>query len=185
MRRCSWRGGLVAIAWIASSTWAGVLAVDASPSPVPVHPTITLSVSSGLVGTPVTITGSGFPPAEFVALYIDQSDPYLGFPVRADDQGAFRFDTKMPGTSYDKTGRVNPTKPGPHTICGNTIYPGSTMPVAAMACAPFQVQATPSPSPSPSPGIGNAGASLPEALVALAILIAAATGLLLWTRRSR
>jgi hypothetical protein len=182
MRRFTWLGGLVAIAWIAFSVRAGALAVDASPSPIPVNATITLSVSSGLPGTPFTITGNGFPASEFVALYIDQPVPYLGFPIRADAQGAFRQDTKWPDTSYDSSKRVNPTAPGPHSICGDTGYQGSTQPLAAKACAQFQVQGRAS--PSPTPGVVNTGASLPQVLVALAILIALVVGTVLWMRRS-
>jgi hypothetical protein len=123
---------------------------------------------------------------EIVALYIDQPLPYLDRPgPRADAQGSFRIDIKTPDSNYDPSGRVKPAAPGPHNICGDTAYPGSTQPVAAKACAQFQVQALPS--TSSSPGAGNAtspsGASLPEVLVAMALLLAAVAGMFLWLRR--
>jgi hypothetical protein len=184
MTGVTWMGGLIAAAWMASGAWAGGIALDASPSPRPVAPSITLSVTTGTPGTPLTITGSGFPSSEFVALYIDQSDPYLGLPVRANDQGAFRFDTKWPATqaSYDRTGRVRATAPGPHNVCGDTTYPGNPQPFAAKACAQFTVQGTASPSPTPTV---NSAVSFPTVLVPVAVVIVVAAGLVVWMRRSQ
>jgi hypothetical protein len=158
-----------------------------SPSPITLHPQITLSVTSGLPGTAVTITGSGFPPTEIVALYIDQPGPYLDAPgPRADATGAFHKDIKMPSSNYDSTGRINPTVPGPHDICGDTAYPGSTQPLPARACAKFQVmsESSPSASPSSSPG-ATGGASLPELLGAFAVVVIVGVGAILWMRRSQ
>ena len=126
----------------------------ASPSLVSAaaeQPSITLSATSGPVGAPVTITGAGFPAGEIVALYIDSPGPYLGLPGPvADAQGAFQLSTKMPGKGWDESGKVNPAKPGPHNICGDTTaYPGSSQPVAARACAQFLVVGPVSPQSAP------------------------------------
>ena len=179
IRRLIWLCGLAAVTWMASGALASSLALAASPP----APTITLSVSSGRTGTPVTITGSGWPASELVVLYVDLPDPYLGLPVPADAQGNFRLDTKWPGTNYDTSGHVNPTTPGAHKVCGDTVYPGSTANVPARACAStFEVLA--SASPSPAPAVPSSGASLTELLVALAVLILVIGGTVLWMRRS-
>jgi hypothetical protein len=165
-----------------------------SASPVPVAPTITLSAVSGPPGTPVTITGSGFPAGEIVALYIDQPGPYLDVPgPRADAQGNILKAITMPGSNYDSTGRVKPAVAGPHSICGDTSYP-NPQPIPAKACAEFQVEAVPSPTPtpvagSPTPVAGGAsqtsGASLPEVLAAVVIVLLVAAGAVWWLRRRK
>ena len=174
---------MVAIAWLATSGPAGGLAGTASPSPVTLHPTITLSVSRGVPGTAVTITGTGYPPNEIVALYIDQmGPPFLDVPgPRADPQGAFHIDISMPHANFDSAGRINPALPGPHTICGDTAYPPGQR-ILASACAQFQVEGAPSPSATPS--VESHGTSLPELLGALVVLVVLGVGAFLWMRRS-
>jgi hypothetical protein len=148
---------------------------------------IALSVSSGSEGTAVTISGSGFPPGEVVAIYLDTAGPYLGNPPpgpTANAQGTFQFTFKWPTKNYDSSGRVDPTKVGPHTICGDTAYPNSTQPIPAKACAQFNVVAAPSAIESGRPGTNdNSGAPLIEVLVALAILVAIIAGVAVWIRR--
>ena len=182
MLRSAWLAGWMVIAWLGSGTLAAGLASDASPSPVRIQAAITLSVSSGRPGTPLTITGSGFPPSEFVALYIDKQVPFLGLPIRADAEGVIRDDTKWPGKEYDSSGAVNPTAPGQHSVCGNTAYQGSNQPIASNACANFMVEAVAS--PSAAAGGSGGGASLPEILVALAIVVVIVGGTVLWVRRA-
>jgi hypothetical protein len=146
---------------------------------------ITLSVDSGVPGTPVTITGTGFPPGEIVALYIDAPGPYLGSPgPRADASGSFRKDIKWPGRDYDydRTGHVNPTKPGVHTLCGDTAADaGSPPPISAKACARFQVLSPPTAAATASP----TGAPISEILFAVAILAVIAVGATLWIRSTK
>jgi hypothetical protein len=160
----------------------GLIALSADATP-----TITLSSTSGTPGTTVTVSGNGFPAGEIVALYIDSPNPYIGNPPpgpRADDQGAFQNTFTWPGGNYDSSHSVDPTKPGPHQVCGDTGYPGSQQPLSAKACAAFVAIAIPSPSPPTSyPGPGQL-ISVPELLVGFAILIAAAVGAVLWLRRS-
>jgi hypothetical protein len=180
--RVTWIGGLIAVAWMSSGAWAGGIGLDVSPSPSKPVATITLSVTTGTPGTPLTITGSGFPSSEFVAIYIDLPDPYMGFPIRANDQGAIRFDTKWPATNafYDRTGRVKAAAPGPHSVCGDTTYPGNPQPFAAKACAPFTVHATASPSAAPTV---SSAVSFPAVLVPVGVVIVVAAGLIVWMRR--
>ncbi len=154
----------------------------------PGSPTITLSVQSGPPGTALTITGSGFPAGEIVAIYMDLANPYLGFPgPRADAQGSFQLAITTPGKDYG-SGRVDATKVGPHQICGDTAYPGSSQPVAAKACAQFIVEAAPSPTPSIAvshPPTAPTGLSIRFAVIAFGILIAIAAGAVVWMRRSQ
>src|SRR2546428_11530218 len=98
---------------------------DASPTPV-LAPSITLSVTSGKPGTPVKISGSGFPPGEIVALYVDLADPYIGSSPpgpRADAQGKIQDSFLWPDQKYDAHHRVDPSKTRPHLVCGDTAYP--------------------------------------------------------------
>lgn len=161
------------------------LALDSSPSPT--SPTITLSVTTGPPGTAVTITGSGFPPQEFVALYIDQPVPYLGTPgPRADAEGAFAFQIKWPDQTYDVAHKVNPATGGVHTVCGDTSYGGISQQYPAKACTQF-VAVGPRPSPtaqSPAPSTPSSrGAGLPEVIGAIAVLLALAVGAVWFLRR--
>jgi hypothetical protein len=144
-----------------------------------------VSVDSGPPGTAVTIRGTGYPPGEVVALYIDAAGAYIGQPgPRADAQGGFRKDFIWPGKEYDTTGRVDPSSPGPHNVCGDTTYPGSSQSVAAKACAVFQV--TTSSSPAPLAGTRPQEAPISLALFAFGIILAAlAVGGVLWMWRSR
>jgi hypothetical protein len=182
IQRLTYLGGLLATAWLASTA---PVHADVSPSPITLNPTITLSVTSGLPGTAVTITGTEFPPLEIVALYIDQPGPYLDAPgPRADATGAFHKDINMPSSNYDSSGRINPTIPGQHDICGDTAYPGSTQPLPARACAKFQVLAEPS-TPAANSPTASGGASVPELLGAFAVVVVVAIGAILWMRRSQ
>jgi hypothetical protein len=173
MKSLSWIAALVAIAWSAAMPAAGLAASTTDPA-------ITLTVQSGLPGTPLTITGSGFPPGEIVALYIDSAGPYLGNPPpgpRADANGAFQQSITWPGKNYDLSGKVDPTKVGPHDVCGDTTFPNGTQAIAAKACAQFTVNATPTPAAAP-------GIPLPLAVGAFAILIGLGVGAVVWLRRS-
>src|ERR1700724_941127 len=124
---------IAAMAWLVSAPIAGLAATPATPA-------ITLNVQTGPPGTTVTITGKGFPPQEIVAPYIDQAGPFLDVPgPRADDQGAITKSFPWPSRNYDPAGKVNPIVLGPHEVCGDTGYPGSTQPVAVKACAVFTV----------------------------------------------
>jgi hypothetical protein len=171
--------GLVAVASLGPGSSVGAATT----------PTITLSAASGSVGTPVTITGSGFPANEIVALYIDSPALFIGTPgPRADAQGSFTQKITWPGSDYDITRRVDPSKPGPHRVCGDTSYPGITPAAEAQACTEFLVLAGPSPSPSPvasSPPAKPAGAPFPVGLVvAFAVIAVVAIGAVVWLRRS-
>jgi hypothetical protein len=176
-RRLSWLG-LGAVTLIV----LGALTIDLALAASPPAPTITLSFSVGRPGTALTITGSGWPASQLVVLYVDLPAPYLGLPVRADSGGTFRLDTKWPDKHYDTSGRVNPTTPGAHKLCGDTIYPGSTATASARACTSFQVVA--SASPSPAQAVRTSGATIPELLVALAVLLLVIGGTVAWMRRS-
>ena len=103
-------------------------------------PTVTLSVDSGTPGTPVILTGTGFPSGEVIALYIDSPTVYLDAPgPKADTQGGFRESFNWPGKGWDPSGRVDPGAAGTHQVCGDTALPNTTQPVQAKACAPFLV----------------------------------------------
>ena len=174
--------GVVALAGL------GLWALAPGPSLIlaasPPTPTITLSVTSGAVRTPVDIRGSGFPPNMFVALYIDEPSVYIGTPgPKADAQGTFEKSITWPGSDYDVTGHVDPSKPGPHSICGDTSYPGHVPPVEARECVLFVVTSTASPSAKPSPGAAAPGRVTPGEILAAVVLLALAIGTWLYTRR--
>jgi hypothetical protein len=166
---------------------AAMIAVAASVSipaaglaALPGAATITLSAQSGLPGTPLTISGSGFPPLEIVALYIDVPGPYLGNPPpgpRANALGEFQQDITWPDKSYDRSGKVDPTQVGPHNVCGDTTAATLSQALAAKACAQFTVNQHSSPAATP-------GLPIPLALAAFAILIALGVGAVVWMRRS-
>jgi hypothetical protein len=153
---------------------------------------IVLSPTSGTSGTPVTIAGSGFPPGEIVALYIDVAGPYLGFPGPiADAQGGFKQTAAWPAKNYDPGGHVNPISGGSHTVCGDTDYPGSTQQYAVKACAQFTFISVPSPSPSVhatsspnSSAESSSGSPIYAVLAVIAVLGALAIGTFIWSRRS-
>lgn len=160
-------------------------ATDASPSPIPVAQ-LTLNVASGSKGTAVIITGTGFPPGEIVAIYVDAAGPYLANPPpgpTAGAQGNVRVNVTWPGKNYDSSGHVDPTIPGPHTVCGDTAYPGSTQQIPARACAQFQVVAVAS-NPTAPPATSNASLPVGAVLIAFVVLMVLTGGLLLLTRRS-
>ena len=179
-------GRVCGLSAVVCGLWAMALAPSLAFAASPPAPTITLTATSGPVRTPLTIEGSGFPPNELVALYIDEPSVYIGTPgPMADAQGAFHKSITWPGADYDVTGQVNPSTPGVHTICGDTNYPGHNPPLEAKACARFIVISSTSPSPQPSPGRGGpGGASLGEILVVGAILVLVAAGTVMWMRRS-
>src|SRR2546426_10011499 len=158
---------------------------DASPTPA-ATPSITLSVTSGKPGTSITISGSGFPVDEIVALYIDSPEPYIGSSPpgpRADAQGKLRDSFLWPDNKYDPSHRIDPSKAGTHLVCGDTGYPGNDQAIHVKACAQFNEI----PLPSPTPSAGNqpsAAISMPELAVALAILVAVVVGTVIWWRRS-
>ncbi len=148
---------------------------------------IVLSATSGVIGTSITITGTGFPPGEIAALYIDLPSPYLDVPGPLTDvRGGFETTTKWPARNYDATGRVNPTTPGPHLVCGDTGYPGSAQQYAAKACAQFvveQVPPSPTATPTPSPALAS-GPPIYGALAVLGVLVVLGAGAFLLLRRS-
>ena len=149
-------------------------------------PTVTLSVTTGTVGTSVDVTGSGFPPGEIVALYVDAPVASVASTPpgkTADSSGSFHDTFKWPDANYDRSHRINPTTPGVHQVCGDTEGdPNKPQPISANACAAFVVMA---PSPSPSPGGVGSSAGLPEILIALAVFAVVAIGAALWFRRMR
>jgi len=143
------------------------------------NPTVTLSVDSGPPGTALTITGAGFPPGEIVALYIDSPSPFLTLPIQADPQGGFKATATWPGKSYDATGKVDPTKPGTHQVCGDTAYASSNQAVAAKACSPYLV-----PNPPPGPAPSNFPQLAVLSLVAFGVLILGGVVIVLRTRKT-
>jgi hypothetical protein len=167
-----------------SASWRSTAHVETSAA-VPAAQ-LTLSPNSGYSGTPVAISGSGFPPGEIVAIYIDAAGPYLGNPPpgpRADAHGAIQVSIKWPDKSYDPSGHVDPTVVGPHTVCGDTAYPGSSQRVPTRGCAQFNVVAAPvTPTAAPAPA-GN-GFPVGEVLVAFVALMLLSGGVLLLTARS-
>ena len=188
MRRFACVGGLVAVACIAATVRPGGLAFTAPAAAASPQPAITLSVTSGKPGTPVKITGSGFPPEEIVALYIDSPDPYIGNSPpgpRADLQGNFHDSFIWPDKKYDPNHRVDPTTAGAHQVCGDTGYPGNQQPIPVKACAQFDEIPLASPSPSPGAGGTGQGASGPELIAAFGIILAIVVGTVLWMRRPR
>jgi hypothetical protein len=160
-----------------------LLLISASPAP-----SIDLSRTSGTPGTALIIHGTGFPPGEIVALYIDQPDPYLVNPPpgpRAGADGTITESVKWPGKSYDVSHAVDPSKPGVHTVCGDTGYPGNPNTIAVKACAQFTVIGA-SPTPTPLAG-SDGGPSLPLPLpligVAIVVVLALAIGGQIWLQR--
>jgi len=118
-----------------------------------VQPQLTLSQNVGLPGTQITLTATGFPANELIAVYTDTpkdgspadgnvAGPFFGTPgLFADGQGTLEQTVAWPGNG--QFFKVNPTTAGPHTICADTGYPGSTGPDKVKACAQFLVQAPP------------------------------------------
>ena len=178
MRRLTLVFGVLLLAAVAAS-FAAVPTQAAGPS-------LTLSVGTGAAGTPVTITGTGFPPGEIVALYIDSPGPYLDQPgPRADGQGGFSKAITWPDKTYDASHRVDPTRGGTHTVCGDTGYPGSSQTIVVKACAQFVVTATPSPSASPAPSTALVGPPAAAVAVVFAILLVLGAILIFLMRRAR
>jgi hypothetical protein len=157
-----------------------LLLIGATPAPL-----IDLSRTTGMPGTPLIIHGTGFPPGEVVALYIDQPNPYLYLNPppgpRAGADGTITDSLKWPGKFYDVSHVVDPSKPGVHTVCGDTGYPGSNQAVAVKACAQFIVLG---PSPTPGPG-SDQGPSLPLPIIgaAIVVVLGLAIGGQIWMQR--
>jgi hypothetical protein len=158
---------LLLLVWMLGSASAHVQSVP---------PSIIVSPDTGSPGAPVTVSGSGFPPGELVALYMDKEGPFLEAPgPRADPKGNFKT-----------TVTVLPVSSGHHTICGNTTYPRSAQPVAAQACADFTVVggvADASPSASPSPQASAAPRPSPTAFVILIAALVVVAGVTFWLVR--
>jgi hypothetical protein len=119
-----------------------VALADTSPTPsAGAH--VSLSASTGQVGSLVTITGTGFPPNSTVGIYVDDPNSSAASPARlfpggptVDAQGNFQIGVTIPSASF-----------GTHQICADT---GSSK-----ACAPFGVQ----PNLTLSISFGQAGSS--------------------------
>lgn len=149
------------------------------PFASPTSPSITLSPSSARTGAVVIIHGTQFPPGEIVALYIDQPNPYVYVEqppgLRAGADGTINVSIKWPGSSYDVSHAVDPSRPGVHTVCGDTGYPGSSQAVAVKACTQFTVIG---PSPTPTqPVAQDQGPSLPVPVIVAAIVIVLVLGI--------
>jgi hypothetical protein len=186
------RLGLLKRHLIVASLVAGWLLVgtpaNAAQAAQPVSPTITLSPTAGTSGTRVTISGTGFPPGEVVALYIDSPIPFLGNPPpgsTANAQGGFSQTITWPDKNYDPSGRIKPAAIGIHNVCGSTTYPGTTQTSNVQACAVFTVQSGPTPSTSPSPSPSSSGGLVgPSPLtvgivIGILLVLAAITALLM------
>jgi hypothetical protein len=172
--------GLATLLFLVAGSSGAVLPAQAASA------AIVLSIDAGAPGTPVTVSGSGFPPNEVVALYVDSPSVYLEQPGPvADGEGAFQENIKWPGKNYDPSGVIDPSKVGPHNICGDTGYPASTQPIAVKACAQFTAEAAPT-TPTPSPQPGPAIPTLPVSVVLLAmgVLLAVAVVTYWFTRES-
>ncbi|MFI5283085.1 MAG: hypothetical protein ACHQ0J_08145 [Candidatus Dormibacterales bacterium] len=113
-------------------------------------PVLVVTPTSGPPRTTVTVTGSGFPPGELVALYIDTPDIFLGTPgPTADNQGNISG-----GLGY------MPGDAGVHQVCGDTGPPwAGNQPVVLKVCTPITVTGTSLPSPSPLPPIQTSPSS--------------------------
>lgn len=163
---------------------AAAAEVAAAPPSLASTAKISLSIVSGPPGANIVITGSGFPPLEIVALYVDAPNPYLSVPgPRADAQGGFRVGVAYPNVN-DASSGINRTKAGPHQICGDTGYPSSVEPIVAKACTQFTVLPGPSPTPSSVPNPAAPGLPIPAVLIALVVLIVVAGGAFLLVRRT-
>lgn len=159
---------------------------DSTPSAIPAAQ-LALSVASGSTGTPLRISGNGFPPGEIVAIYIDAAGPYVANPPpgpRADAQGTIQVSITWPGKNYDVSNHVDPTIPGPHTVCGDTAYPGSIQRIPARGCAQFIVVPL-SPSPAASPTISSSGFPVGTVFAVFIGVMILAAGILLVTNRSK
>jgi len=103
---------------------------------------ITVSPESGPLGTGVTISGTGFPPNELVALYLDSPNPYFGTPgPGSDERGNFSADSSIPMRAG-----------GIHNVCGDTGLPAfGNQRFAVLVCAHFTITGLDYSSPSPTP----------------------------------
>jgi hypothetical protein len=106
-----------------------------------INQSVSISKTSGLVGSKFELTGTGFPAGEVVAIYPDTPTQYFGTPgVESDSLGSFQFGIDWPARNY-QTYAIDPTTPGPHFVCADTGYPGSNMTIQVRACAQFVIQA--------------------------------------------
>lgn len=172
----------------------------------PFKPTITLSVYSGVPGTHLPITGSGFPAGSVVALYVDSPTYNLSTPGPfADALGNMSSPAVIRGCGWNG----GCLEAGPHQVCGDAIYVGNGPPQSAdaKACVEFTLlspastptsspppaqSSLPSPTPTPSP-LGLAASNSPLAatnvriltVLGILILMAGAGGSILWGIRRR
>lgn len=160
---------ILVVAW----TWVGLsptvaassIATDASPSPS--LATIRLSADSAAPGAHLGITGSGFPPSQVVALYIDNPATHLDVPgPQTDSHGAFERVVNIPNATA-----------GPHQICAAATSQGDPV------CAPLTiVRAAPSASPQSSAPLSPPIS--PLLLIAFGVIFALALIAVFWARRA-
>jgi hypothetical protein len=158
------------------------------------QPKLTVTPDSGRPGTQVTITGSGFPPTEIVALYMDAPNPFFGTPGPVADAGG----------NFSDTGNIPAAAGGTHNVCADTGPPAGNQRFVVLLCTHFTItgldSSSPSPtptpdqsptpsSPSPTPTATPAARSTVSAFVigsvaaGLAVLLALGAGLYFWIRR--
>lgn len=161
----------------------------------PFQPKLTVQPNAGPPGITFTITGSGFPAGEIVALYVDSPTQYLSTPgPLAESDGGFATAAVMRSVVA-----------GPHDVCGDTGAPaGKPQQYTVKACVSFTVtslalpsQSSPStvpPLPSPAPSdpatvnAANVSPSRPVLPIAggIALLvIALGASAFFWMRRTR
>lgn len=153
----------------------------ACPAPTPPFtPMISFSLDSGRADSNVVALLTGFPAGEYVALYWDSPNPYLGTPgPPADSQGHLELDTSAGGSvGYLGVSRLGP---GQHQLCGDTADPkslGSQQPFAAKACATFTVvgQAAPPSASSSTPPSASSSTPPSTSPAASATQVALKTG---------
>jgi hypothetical protein len=118
-----------------------------------INQSVSISVTSGLVGSRFDLTGTGFPAGEVVAIYADMPGQYFGTPgVESDALGSFQFRINWP-VRNSPAYKIDPTTAGTHLVCADTGYPGSNMSILVQGCAQFVVQAL-SPTLTLSPNSG-------------------------------
>ena len=156
------------LAYTVSPVLVDSVIAASSPSPA-----IELSVRSGRPGTQITVTGHGFPAQEVVALYADGPGQDLGSPGPiADASGSFAVNVTWPGSKSGPDAQIDPTTPGPHSLCADTAYPGSLQTRVAKACADFVVEPVPTPSGAVAANL-RAASSGPSLLLVVAVIAAA------------
>lgn len=110
-----------------------------SPTPTPMPPTptsqaaINLSQAAGQPGTPLVVTGSGFPAGQPVTIYLDGPNRPVGPPVYPNPDGTFQQSVTIPDGAAT----------GDHRVCASSA--------GGPACARFQVSAVANATPTPFP----------------------------------